>query len=336
MIHFDVPGLGSIDSYVIPEFGFYSFMFATILSLTFGHGVTFLHRKSVLPRKITDSTGARESISSHIYSVRYAGGDRTRLSRAFHCLWLAITLCAVTLMIVGVNSKCFVFDFRGLAGLALGQDSVTKHSLISLGVNIPLSVKNPAAFGVRLIRWTYFFFALVMPFTCVGVVALLYFLPLTLRTQRAVFTLAEICNAWSAIEVFLISVVASLVELSQFAAFMVGDHCDFMKGFLGQDTCFDVRSSLGPGSGCLLIGVILHCAIVFYSLGLCHRVLEERMVREGDLKPEDCHRESSCSILSLISRSCLGKLLLEECGGNAQVSEVYDEADETLQLPPLA
>ena len=59
------------------------------------------------------------------------------------------------------------------------------------------------------------------------------------------------------------------------------------------------------------------------------------MVREGDLRPEDCRRDSSCSVLALISRSCVGKYLLRE-GGSAEAAEMYDEADETLQLPPLA
>jgi len=323
--HIEIAGLGTIDSYVIPEFGFYSFMFATIMSLTFGHGVTFLHRKSMLPKRNAVSTGVRESISSHCYSLKHGNRERIKLSMAFNFIWLVITLSSITLMVVGVKAKCFVFDFRGLAGLALGEDSITKHSLISLGYSIPTSVKNPAAIGVQCIRWTYFFFALIMPFTCIGVVAFLYFVPLTLRTQRVVFTLAEICNAWSAIEVFLISVFASLLELSQFAAFMVGTHCDALKGFLGQDTCFDVQSSLGPGSRSLFVGVILHCVIIFYSLRLCHHALEERMIREGDLAPEDCD-QSSCSILSLISRFRLGKHLFRECEDH---NEAYDEIDDT-------
>jgi len=323
--HIDVAGLGAIDSYVIPEFGFYSFMFATIMSLTFGHGVTFLHRQSMLPKRNIVSTGVRESICSHSYSLQRGNGERIKPSMVFNFIWLAITICAITLMVVGVKSKCFVFDFRGLAGLALGEDSITKHSLISLGVSIPASVKNPTAIGVQCIRWTYFFFALIMPFTCIGVVALLYFVPLTLRTQRVAFTIAEICNAWSAIEVFLISVFASLLELSQFSAFMVGTHCDLLKGFLGQDTCFDVQSSLGPGASSLCIGVILHCIIIFSSLRLCHHVLEERMIREGDLAPAECD-QSSCSILFLISRFRLGKYLFNEC---EERDEVYDEIDDT-------
>ena len=141
--HIDVPGLGAIDSYVIPEFGFYM------------NAAAQTHRLS----------GARESLSSHVYSLRHAGGDSTRLTPAFHCSYLAITLCATVLMLIGVNAKCFVFNFRGLAGLALGDDSVTKHSLISLGVNIPASVTDPTA-------------------ACSAAVVALYFVPLLLSSRR--------------------------------------------------------------------------------------------------------------------------------------------------------
>ena len=38
--------------------------------------------------------------------------------------------------------------------------------------------------------------------------------------------LTEVCNAWSALDVFCVSIAAALLEIQQFAAFIVGDACD--------------------------------------------------------------------------------------------------------------
>lgn len=41
--------------------------------------------------------------------------------------------------------------------------------------------------------------------------------PLKLEIQRVLFTAAEILNAWSTIDVFVVSIVAALLEIRQFA-----------------------------------------------------------------------------------------------------------------------
>jgi len=324
--HFDIPGVGYFDTYVTPDFGFYSFLGATILSLTFGHGVTYLHRRAMLSKISTFSTDTQESISSHKFSVRNTNGEYVQFSSTFNAIWAGMTLCSLCLMVVGVTSQCFVFEFKGLAGLALGEKRLAKYSLIDLGISIPGSVKNPTAIGVRCIRWTYFFFALIMPFTCIGIVVLLYFVPFTLRAQRVVYSLAEICNAWSAIEVFLISIFASLLQLSQFAGFMVGDHCDLLKGFWGEDTCFDVQSSLGSGSISLCTGVILHCVIVFYSLRLCHHVLEERMMTgEGQ---DSFDNTAACHLPFIIDRCYFGKYLVTKYRNEEEIVQEEEQLRE--------
>ena len=63
----------------------------------------------------------------------------------------------------------------------------------------------------------------------------------------------DILGAWTALDVFCLSVAAALLEIRQFAAFIVGDHCQeinsfteyFMPGPGGKSmTCFDVITTL--------------------------------------------------------------------------------------------
>ena len=150
-----------------------------------------------------------------------------------------------------------------------------------------------------------------MPFMSVAMVNFIFYVPMTLKNQNIAFIFAEICNAWSAIEVFLLSVFVSMLELSQFAAFMVGDHCDFLKGsfikdlFNEDDTCFNVQSRLGRGSIYLCCGVLMQCFIMSISLRLCHQTIEERMEREGLLQRGRNHMVETDSFLFKLVSVCL-------------------------------
>ncbi len=50
--------------------------------------------------------------------------------------------------------------------------------------------------------------------------------------QRKLFTVAEMLNAWSTIDVFVISIIAALLEIKQFAAFIIGDSCNVVNEWL--------------------------------------------------------------------------------------------------------
>lgn len=284
--HIEFPGLVTIDSFVIPAFGFYLFLTATVLSLVIGHAVTFLHRWSKLPD--IPSSSSKESISSHCYSIARALGNRqsARLSKKGSMTWGLIAITCIVTLGVGSINKSFTFAFEGLIGIVMGDDRRNSYSLLSLGTSLPLSVEDPKNFGIWCIQWTFFFFALMMPFICILTILILFYVPMSLKRQQTVFMIAEITNAWSAVEVFLLSIIASMLELSQFAAFMVGDHCDFLQAqffqnlFHGESTCFSVRSIVNPGVTYLCIGVALYNFIVFTGLNLAHVALEERMFQE--------------------------------------------------------
>ena len=96
-----------------------------------------------------------------------------------------------------------------------------------------------------------------MPLALLTLLLFMWLVPLSLHRQRQLFTLAEILNAWTALDVFCVSILAALLELQQFAAFIVGDSCDQINEILskylydeldGDATCFDVIAKLKPVS----------------------------------------------------------------------------------------
>ncbi len=72
---------------------------------------------------------------------------------------------------------------------------------------------------------TYFIFAFVTPVLFLLSLLVLWIVPLKLKVQKKVFFFAEIAHAWSAGEVFIVSILAALLEIRQFALFMIGNKC---------------------------------------------------------------------------------------------------------------
>lgn len=310
--HIDLPGVGILDSFVIPAFGFYLFMIGTVLSLVIGHGVTFLHRLSKLP--YIESSVSYEALCNHCYHMesRTDTSQSARLSRKAHYCWIFVILTCFALLAFGAIIESFTFDFEGLTGVLLGTGYKSKYSLWTLGSSLRRSVEDPNDLGIYCIQITFYFFALFMPFACLITVVALFYIPMKLKHQQIMFMLAEIANAWSAVDVFLLAILASMLELSQFAAFMVGDLCDFLKEpffqdlFHGENTCFSVKSSVSWGASYLIVGVVLHTFIVFVILRLAHDALEERMLRERGLR--SC---GESAIISKINRLSVLSFLLE-------------------------
>lgn len=201
----DVEGVGSLNLFVTPKFGFYSFLFATILSLIGGHAMLYLHRRTTTPF-IPHYSGRKESLAKHVFDDK-RGRGLVKFSKRFRRSIVFMLLITLGLISCGVCLKSFHFKFNGAAGMALGNERFQSFSLVSIGEHIPRSVQDSSSFGVRWIQTCYFFFALIMPIMCIVCMLALLVVPMKLKVQQKVFVLAEVANAWSAIEVFVIAMV---------------------------------------------------------------------------------------------------------------------------------
>ena len=294
----EIEDMGAINVYTTPTFGFYSFLFATIMSLISGHVMLFLHRRTLVPR-IPIYSGRHESLSKHIFEDKHGRG-LVKLTRRFRRIIVMTMFVTFILICVGVNVKCFHFTFNGVAGVALGDSRVREFSLVSIGEHIPDSVQDSSKFGVTWIQTCYFFFALAMPLVCLLSLFVLFVYPMTIKQQQKIFVLAEVTNAWSAIEVFVIAIVASLVEISPFSESMVGQHCSLINQILsgwtgerGEDLhqCFGVKSSLGGSSAVLIIGVMLNSLLISTLHRFAHHAMWERIERED--RPDTSEDETA-------------------------------------------
>ncbi|GKY94027.1 hypothetical protein MPSEU_000369500 [Mayamaea pseudoterrestris] len=273
----------ALDVFVTPHFGFYGFLLATNLSLVVGHVLIYYHRRCEL-QSIPESDNKLDSLRLHEFQV---DDLIRRLSAPFVSLLVACFLLVLALIAIGATTTSFVFDIGGLAGYAIEGSKRTEYSLISLGLSLRTSMQNPESLFIAALQGLYFFYTIIAPLGCLALLLILVLKPLTLKRRLFVMSLAEIANAWSAIEVFALSVFAAVMQTSTFAAFMVGDYCDFvdeiLKDTLERDdaTCYTVRTHVSKSAVILVVAALLNSVLVSVVLRLAHMAVDECILRSS-------------------------------------------------------
>lgn len=292
----------TLNVFVTPAFGFYAFLVATSSSLVASHALVYYHRRDQL--QLHHRIGAEdedegsfedpfepEPLCEHVFTVSEngVGGGTTRrlqLSRLFQCTLLILLVTTTILLGIGIKQSSFVFEFGGLAGMLLDDDvRNATYSLLTLGSKLSQSVEKPS-FGIYALQLAYYFYSVVTPLGCILFLICLLFVPFSLERQMLVLTLAEISNAWSAIEVFCLSIIAAVMQISSFADFIIGHRCDLLNEILEdyfQDenddnaSCFSVHSSVLGNVFYLVAGVLLNSFLVSMVLRIAHVAVNERI-----------------------------------------------------------
>lgn len=266
----ELEGALVVDIFVSPESGFYGFLLATMMSLGMSHILLGFHRYAADDYIASPEGGSKSTMSRHIFSsttsvdsapkVRYQCTSFGNISVTF---MLGLSL---VLTVFGCFLDSFEFIFLGLAGAALGDGSTTKWSVISLAKYIPEAAKVPNTFGLHWIQASFLVFVLAMPVCYLLICVALWLVPLTIKRQRQLFTLSEVCYAWSSLEVFILSLIVALTEIGQFAEFTVGAGCaglnTVLEDFGDPAGCFSLETKLLAG-----VSMLGTSALVFMIVG---------------------------------------------------------------------
>lgn len=287
--------VGGVDVVVEPGWGFYGFLIGTIISMSMSHFMTYYHRRATGQYDKLDTDVRKLALRNHAYKTRKSshpskfntGQPRTvRCTIAGQVCVVFLLIVAMALLVAGSITTSFEFNFMGAIDLVLPEDQVqADYSLLSLGEKLPQTQVNSNGFGIRSLQVVFYIFALAMPaiqLICLGV---LWIVPMTLRTQFVIFVMMEVSAAWTSLDVFVVSVIAALVEIRQFAAFIVGDKCDFITPYLSEDVqylldedkCFDVKTVLLEGCWLLFGSVVVQTAIGTAIAHMCEHAILARM-----------------------------------------------------------
>ena len=296
-----------LNVFVEPNSGIYTFLIATMMSLALTHIILAFHRHTSAPaHHQLQPTEDTEALCTHTFDCGAATFKCTLLGQASVALLL---FAASSLVVVGGIVYAFKFQFKGAAGLVLDylHDSVEQsYSLLSLGTSLPSSAQHPDSVGVRFIQATFFTFAFAVPLVHLTSLVVLWLLPLNHKFQKRVFHATEVFNAWSALDVFVVAVIAALLEIEQFAQFIIGGKCDLINQYLqkyfeslldGDPKCFDVIATLDKGCWILFAACLVYLFAGNVVMRLCHRVLSERECHYRhqivNAKPSEMERSSS-------------------------------------------
>lgn len=275
--------------YVLPTLGFHTFLIATLMSLVNGLAMSTCHRYVHRIGEFGDADEYEriEGLGNkrRLCSVLKGGGKFTSI---------AVTvglMLSMALAVVGVFMTTFQFVFQGVAGLALGDASKRAYSLFGLGEALPGASINPNTFGIHWIQFFFIAFSGVTVLIFLGLLLVLWNVPLTVKGQRTFLVMAQVMNAWSGLDVFVVAILACCLEISQFANFIIGDtglnalnpYLPLIFAFFpqwnedlqqtGGANVFTLTTTLEPGFWLLAIAALLSTVIGQMTLNRCSKSL---------------------------------------------------------------
>ena len=291
----DVEGPMMVNLYVYPAYGFLTLALGTLVSLVMSHLVLGAHR--ILERGATDNTV--ETAVEKKPLMAFVPGMLGKTVPRY--LVLGFLVVALALVIAGSVLMTFSFNFEGLAGWALPLLDVPAHreySVLDLGVQLPQSAQNPNSFTVRFTQVVHLLTAFVAPILHIIAMILLWVIPLKRTVQYYWFRVCDVLYAWSCADVFIISIIAAVLQIQQFAGFMVGDKCDFLQPYIEEyfgellgdypTSCFEVIARLESGCYLLFVAVILHTILTLLFTKSAGKALNVRAgYKDGIIPPKD-------------------------------------------------
>merc|ERR1711959_746341 len=241
------------DVLVQPELGCYVFLTATNLSLVVCHVASAFHRQATEPRR--DSRAPKMSVSEQLQHSR----GRTLLTTA------AIA-CGIGGVILASVLPSFSFTFGGLTGKMFESQTGTatrEFSLLSLALEIPSDSKDLFPGSLDILQVSLIIFSVAMPFLHLVTALVMWCVRTSPSAKGWLLMAAEVSYSWSAIDVFIFTLLVSLSQIERFSLFVIGHKCDalnpamekFSDYFHGNPRCFDVTTALlAPGT--LALGII--------------------------------------------------------------------------------
>ncbi|ELP83632.1 hypothetical protein EIN_417410 [Entamoeba invadens IP1] len=284
-----------IQLWVDPEFCFTALVAGTIVTLLLSHVMLYIH-EDILSSK-TDNIGSEAVHKRPLFM--YSRFIFVRI------LVVVLIIISMILVIVGMLLNSFSFDFMGMTGWALDLLNYPQHrifSIMDLGIQLPGDTREPNSFVVRFIQVTYFVTIVAIPLLHMIMMLFLWVTPMTRKVQFYVLKMCQILYAWSCIDVFIISVIAAVVQLSQFAAFMVEPFCgktipaigmsfdELIGKYLGDkkyvkghETCFEVMAVLTSGCWTLFAGVIVYTVASLFITKISKKALDKRLPTQEEI-----------------------------------------------------
>lgn len=294
--------------WVFPAYGFITLIIGTLLSLALSHIICAINRKAKRWNKEVKVSTARKAV----FKTQHWALN------VLLVFLLVLALCAFTF---GIFIKSSSFDFVGLAGWfidLLDKPTISAYSVIDLGIGIPDCAEFPNSFAVRLTQIVFFLVTIIIPYIHMFALFFLLFLPMTKKRLLSFYYTCETLYAWSCLDVFIISILAAVLEIGQFAFFLVADKCDPIEPIIkqyfsqenyvkGHEKCFEVITRVLPGSYFLVGAAVCHTIVTIWinikarKLSRDEEETSNENLNEGETNLNDADEEHEMDDIESVS-----------------------------------
>jgi len=291
----------AVEVTVVPRPSIYFFIIATSLALISSHFMILMNRNmleynrqledKLYPTKVSRVL-PKASLNKYVFSTPDEKGQVFAFKPQIGLNIFILNGICCALILVGIFLPIMRFEYRGLAGFAIGAIEsdllVRVHSAASIAATLTEGIVGLAnEIGVRFLQLTFVMFTFGTPILLCIIIVCIFHMKMTVRDQKRFLFMAEVVAAWDATLVFFVSLVAALLQLSQLAQFIVkeatGTYCSALEepllaiGVNEVDAkCFDVLADIESTSIVFILGSFLTLGNLFYSLPLMRAAIQDR------------------------------------------------------------
>jgi len=290
-----------LDIFIEAKYGFYLFVFATMISMIAGQIMLRFHRAVHGPGVPVDARPAREPDMGKPLAL-WQHPLRQHPPRFWQKLVPPAAAIIFALLVWSYCVTVLNIEVGGLAGyvqdLTKNGDNSESYTAPDLFGKLPNSSPDDSNRPlVKIFMGICVIFAFAMPVLHVVVVFVLWTAPLKAKWQQRLNALAELALGWASLDVLLVAFLAAATQLSKLVKSFVKGPCREIDGALtafldaalkGDTTCFRLTVHVRPG--CILLAVAAVVHMVFGAI-VAHN--SATIVAERVIGAERADRRSS-------------------------------------------
>ncbi|KAK8895817.1 hypothetical protein M9Y10_013702 [Tritrichomonas musculus] len=275
--------------WVYPAYGFIGLIGGTLYSLALSHIICYIDRYASNPSDNKIDTDPASQVKISVFH------EQNLPSKIFLAIFLPF---ALALFITGIAVRSFSFEFVGFTGWALdvlGIQNKMGYTVIDMVTMFPKSCEFPNNWEVRAIQVVYVITAIITPMLHIIALGFMLYFPMTKKHLFSMYNFCEVLYAWSCLDVFTLSLLVSMVQITQFTNFMVGHNCDLINDILrkffthdkyidGHYKCFEVLTVLENGTFLLIAAAIINTVAALWINRVTRKVIEKDQ-DSGDYVP---------------------------------------------------
>jgi hypothetical protein len=249
--------LGAFRRRVVPEWGLFGFVAATMLSLIGTHMILYHHRKVMdVSQEGEDEEGSPPHVNPSPRGLQQVTGMSMRSAVMLTTLLVAGT----ALYLAG----CLLDIFRITKTRGPYELEPDDYSIVSVGRELPESARDQDEGAMRWLQIIWFFLGVAAPLATNILLVLLLWVPLERNGLQRLFFCAEVSFAWSGAEVFVLSTIFAVLEIPTFGDGLIDSGCR---------TCYVVDSMLLAELAVTGVGTIASMGAAMWLYQVSHSKL---------------------------------------------------------------